>query len=255
MFSHIVAERIGWYVYALRDPRDRRVFYIGKGKGNRVFQHAKAELDAVDGASMSSKLETIRGIRQAGLEVDAYILRHGILTERQAYEVEAAVIDILLLTSPELDNSLFVLTNLVRGWNHATRGLVHVDVVTSVYDAPPAPAITEPSMIFRIPRLWTPQMPAGVLYEATQGWWKVGPRRDAARYAFSVSKGVVRAVYRINCWRERREGDRDWQHDLGKRPRWGFDGSPAPEMHQYINTSVAHLFVRGEAGVVKYVNC
>ncbi|GAA1482383.1 hypothetical protein GCM10009624_28230 [Gordonia sinesedis] len=47
-FSARVAEQLGWYVYALRDPRDNRVFYIGKGKGNRVFAHA----NAVDFASV-----------------------------------------------------------------------------------------------------------------------------------------------------------------------------------------------------------
>ena len=39
-FSAIVEEKLEWYVYALIDPRDGRLFYIGKGKGNRVFAHA-----------------------------------------------------------------------------------------------------------------------------------------------------------------------------------------------------------------------
>ena len=36
-----VAAKLGWYVYALGDPRHGNVFYIGKGKGNRAYQHAK----------------------------------------------------------------------------------------------------------------------------------------------------------------------------------------------------------------------
>ena len=31
-FSPFVIEQIGWYVYALQDPRDQKVFYVGKAK-------------------------------------------------------------------------------------------------------------------------------------------------------------------------------------------------------------------------------
>jgi len=34
-----VAERLGWYVYRLIDPRNGETFYVGKGRGNRIFQH------------------------------------------------------------------------------------------------------------------------------------------------------------------------------------------------------------------------
>ena len=30
---------LGIYVYRLIDPRNGQTFYVGKGKGNRVFQH------------------------------------------------------------------------------------------------------------------------------------------------------------------------------------------------------------------------
>jgi uncharacterized protein len=38
-FSQAVCERIGYYVYILKDPRNNLNFYVGKGKGNRIFQH------------------------------------------------------------------------------------------------------------------------------------------------------------------------------------------------------------------------
>jgi hypothetical protein len=242
-------------VYALRDPRDRRLFYIGKGKGNRLFQHAAAALEASNDELVGMKLQLIREIHAESQLVDAYVVRHGIPSERQAYEVEAAVIDALRLIDPQMNNEFFNMTNVVLGHHHALRGLAHVDMVASLYSAPRSPDITVPSILFRIPRLWTPQMPPPELYEATMGWWPLGPRREGAKYAFSVSKGVVRAIYRIQGWRQRHEQDRDWQQDQGKAPRWGFHGSVAPEMSRYLNHSVVHLYKKGERGPFKYINC
>ena len=37
-FAPEVIERLKWYVYRLVDPRSGETFYVGKGKGNRVFQ-------------------------------------------------------------------------------------------------------------------------------------------------------------------------------------------------------------------------
>jgi hypothetical protein len=39
MFSQAVIENLGYYVYYLKDPRDDKVFYLGKGVGNRLFNH------------------------------------------------------------------------------------------------------------------------------------------------------------------------------------------------------------------------
>ena len=35
---------LGYYVYRLVDPRDNKTFYVGKGCGNRVFNHVNDEL-------------------------------------------------------------------------------------------------------------------------------------------------------------------------------------------------------------------
>ena len=38
-FPRSVIEKMGYYVYLLKDPDTHEVFYVGKGKGNRVFEH------------------------------------------------------------------------------------------------------------------------------------------------------------------------------------------------------------------------
>jgi uncharacterized protein len=56
-FPQSVIEKIGHYVYTLTDPRTRKVFYVGKGQGNRVFAHAQM---ALADATTADKLERIR---------------------------------------------------------------------------------------------------------------------------------------------------------------------------------------------------
>jgi hypothetical protein len=44
IFSETVCNSLGNYVYRLIDPRNGETFYVGKGKGNRVFAHIQGEL-------------------------------------------------------------------------------------------------------------------------------------------------------------------------------------------------------------------
>ncbi len=69
-FPSGVIEHLSWYVYRLIDPRDDSTFYVGKGKGNRVFAHMRGEVAAVDDDELlSNKLKQLREIRVAGLDV------------------------------------------------------------------------------------------------------------------------------------------------------------------------------------------
>jgi hypothetical protein len=90
-FSEHVCKRLGHYVYRLIDPRDGSTFYVGRGKNNRVFEHAAGKPAPTEGAE-NLKLKTIGEIKNAGLEVQHVIHRHG-MDETCAGEVEAALID------------------------------------------------------------------------------------------------------------------------------------------------------------------
>jgi len=105
-FSQDVIRKLGYYVYVYVDPRSDEVFYVGKGRANRAFSHLQdtAEHD---------KARRIRQIQKAGLEPKIEILTHGLASEKAAYQIEAAVIDLL---------GAGRLTNTVRGWGSGKYG-------------------------------------------------------------------------------------------------------------------------------------
>lgn len=56
-----------FYVYLLIDPNDGQIFYVGKGKGRRMFQHVRAALNGdVDN---SAKYDRIKQILDSGQDV------------------------------------------------------------------------------------------------------------------------------------------------------------------------------------------
>ena len=93
--------RAKWYVYELIDPRTNTVFYVGKGKNERIDDH---ELQA-KGTSTSHKCNKIRSIWADGLEIGKRKIAQ-FWDEEAAYECEAERIEDI-----GLDN----LTNVLPG--------------------------------------------------------------------------------------------------------------------------------------------
>jgi len=76
-----------FYTYELIDSRDGAVFYVGKGKGNRRFEHEREARSGKPGA----KCDRIREIIAGGGSIRASIVER-FLDEDAAYEAEAALI-------------------------------------------------------------------------------------------------------------------------------------------------------------------
>jgi hypothetical protein len=235
-FSPLAREALGWYVYLLEDG-DGLPFYVGKGRGDRAFAHAKDAQDLADHPDLqSAKHERILKIEAGGGQVRVLVLRHGIASSVQAYEVESAAIDLINRLRPG------TLLNVVLGHHHAQRGLMAAAEVEVLYAARPAPTLHVPVLLVSLNQLWRPDIDQDELYECTRGWWKAnGPRRDAVQYVLGVHNGVVRSVYKPLGWRKRAVGDRDSQYDVPGKERWGFDGQPAPEMASFLRTSVSRF--------------
>lgn len=226
-FSKAVCERIGNYVYVLKDPRNSTIFYIGKGVGNRVFQHIS---DALESSNDSDKLNLIREIMNENLEVEHFILRHN-LTKEQAFEIESACIDLL-----GLDN----LTNSVKGHNSWERGLKTVNEVVQHYDAKTI-TITEPSIIININRLYKRFMTEDELYNSTKQSWVVGSKKRDAKYVIASYRGLVREVYEIENWYQ-------------VNGRWGFNGKIANKdvRDKYLNNSLEDYIKKGNQNPIRY---
>lgn len=256
-FDDVAARKIGFYVYALQDPGTGTIFYVGKGVKNRWYSHINAAHKGGSG-KQSDKLDWIRKIEAKGQSVKVWIVRHGIKNEEVAYEVEAAVAHALKIVSLTPNSKDAVdLTNLVET-HHPERGLISVGRAQSLYNAHRAPKITVPCVLVKVSKLWTPEMSDSEVMEATVGWWPFRKKAINAKYAFAISRGTIRGIYKIAAIRERQKPDNDWQDDIGKNPRWGFPDGCAPAVDlwdQYIDTSVKHLFKPGEASSVKLLNC
>ena len=102
-----------YYVYGLIDPRDKKLFYIGKGTGNRVFNHEKESKTSP--VSDKLKLKKITEIIESGYEVEKIIINSN-LTEAEAYAAEAALINAFNYVSN------IGLTNISSG-HHSTEAM------------------------------------------------------------------------------------------------------------------------------------
>ena len=239
-----VADQLGYYVYALRDPRSDqrgRIFYVGKGVGDRVYHHARAALEEADPqACVSLKLDTIRAIRDAGMEVGVEIVRH-CMSEPVAFEVEAGLIDGLRLAGTDL-------TNLVTGMESVKRGWHPLQELIALYAAQPLGSTDDRLVLIKINRLYKPTMSDAEIYEVTRKWWRCNPERRPA-IALAVYHGVVRAAYRIETWQQAAVED---GAPIG---RWAFEGRPSDDLtERYLWKSVHHL-VGSAQNPISYVNC
>ena len=113
-----------YYVYGLIDPRTNHIFYIGKGTGNRVFEHEKESVNSPDSDKL--KLKTISEIKSLGLDIKKIIVNCN-LTESEAFAAEAALINAFNYVSN------VGLTNLAAG--HHSAEALSVENFEKIYGA------------------------------------------------------------------------------------------------------------------------
>jgi hypothetical protein len=98
-FDILQKERLGKYVYALRDPRNGNIFYVGQGINDRVFEHFNEADNCLNSSipfrQMSSKVIRILDIWNNNEDVEWVILAHNLPTENNnvADLIESAIFD------------------------------------------------------------------------------------------------------------------------------------------------------------------
>jgi len=196
-FSVPSVEALRYYVYALVDPRDNKIFYIGKGIENRVFNHLAC---AVSEDAVSEKLDTIREIKNAGMEVTHFIVRHG-LDEDDAFTVESVLIDLL---SYSHFSNVRAISNLMSGHNQWDKGIKTVDEIEGLYaceqlnpkDFAHNVLTININSTYNIKNERHPN-----IYEATRKSWVLSEKKlNDIEYVLSEYRGVVRAIFKPTKW-------------------------------------------------------
>lgn len=231
---------LGWYVYRLIDPRTGQTFYVGKGKGDRVIQHAAGKTSGADENDL--KLQTIKEIHSAALDVIHLIHRHNIRDEETALQIEAALID----AYPGL-------TNKVSGHGSGDYGCRHLKEIIADYRREPfKPA--HKGLLISISASYEDE--GRSIYDAVRFAWKLSPE-NARNYPVVVAhrRGLVEGVFIAEEWLEAtQENFPQLAHDMPDRI--GFVGHEAgPEIAEcYLGKSVPkELRRRGAANPVRYI--
>lgn len=199
-FTKEIIDKLGHYVYRLVDPRTGLTFYIGEGYGNRVFDHAAGALKfkAADDSgkeredSVTAKIQQIRDIHAANLEVITIIHRHG-MDKRTAQEVEGALID----AYPGL-------TNIQNGHGNSEYGCASTLQIQQRYKAEEAKIQSGRFMIIKVKDATIAE--AGSLYEAVRKHWHVNLRKAQGRMALACVAGLIRGVFVVEKWNSSGEG-------------------------------------------------
>lgn len=237
-FPQEVIDEIKYYVYRLIDPRNGETFYVGKGKGNRVFQHIKCALAQEDADQYNDKYQTIREIKLAGLDVIHVIHKHG-MNEDVAKAVEAALID----AYPSA-------TNLAGGTGSSDYGPMHASEIVNKYKAEEA-IFKHKVLMITINKSATEKD----IYDATRFAWKIDKNKAAkAEFILSVKQGIIREVFIAKEWKIATVENFP-QFQLDEPNRYAFIGRKADDKIRfiYINKRIPKKYrKKGAANPIKY---
>lgn len=181
-----------YYVYGLIDPRNKQIFYIGKGTKNRVFEHERESLENHDSEKL--KLKTILEIKNAGFEVEKIIINSN-LSEEEAFAAEASLINAFNYVGN------IKLTNIVAG--HHSAEALSAENFEKIYGAEELEDkdIKHRILVIKINKLYQRNLNENDLYDAVRGVWRASKERvKSVEYVFGVFNSLIVAVFKPSEW-------------------------------------------------------
>lgn len=230
-FSDVVIKALGVYVYALVDPRDNKIFYVGKGRGNRVFQHAQ-EAKASDSTQVASeKIQQILNILTEDKDVKCFILRHHLEAtnaDEVGFTIESTIIDLLNSGLVSVD---FNLTNDQSGHHQREHGIMTVDEIIQKYDTLPELQRRKGDELVavKLNKVYHEKITDVELYEGTRRSWVMSlDRAKKITHVLGTYLGRVVSVLKVTC------ADKDT-----KNPKRVIFTGELIDDKDYLNKSVA----------------
>jgi uncharacterized protein len=210
-FSPDVIAKLQYYVYCLVDPRNNKVFYVGKGKGNRIFNHAE-DTKKTKNEEDSLKIKIINEIQNKRKKVIQIIYHYG-LCEATALELEAALINVY---DPP--------ANIRR----SDISPLSVEQIQDTLEIKETAKFEHKVLIIKI-TLDSIKKQDNDIYEAARKAWVLNPKNaDKAEYILAVCNGVIKEIFVLIG---------KWHKSSNEAGRYEFKGEPAPKDIQelYIN--------------------
>lgn len=198
-FDEQEKNHIGRYIYALKDPRDSKIFYIGQGIGNRMFDHFNEAEEVLKGnRAPTSKTLRIIDIWDNDEDVDCFFITVKIPDEVTANKLESAAADAVSLSQngPVLndnatpDSSLLTIEQLK---DFACKPVNPTKPYTNVFVFPIHNALAEGRDV----------------YDACRSAWTIAEKhRNLASdsIAVALAGGIAKGAFRIRKWILRGDG-------------------------------------------------